>query len=352
MIGKVSIGTGLLVVSLAGACSSSKPQTGAATPVELVSEPNCGNLRLTLVNGTIYYTNNTAGTVSSVAVTGGTPKVIAMAQNKPNPVASDGTSVFWGNDGDKTVMKQAVAGGGAATTFLPASTDPDPTNGPNVANALLVDGTTIYVGRGVDTYKLPTAGGTPVHLSRSPDEDLGHPGAFALDATHLYQTELLHLAISRESIDGMQMGLLGSSAMPQALAPDRIAVSQSALVTDAVAVSGQNVVWGNGPSIAYHDKDKNEHESTLAKMLNGNGFNPLTGFIISGSKVYLGESGDDTVEVGPLSFTVDQSNVPTATVIADHQPNPSQFAADATNIYWAAIETHGTGACKIMKLAK
>jgi len=65
----------------------------------------------------------------------------------------------------------------------------------------------------------------------SPTSDMGQPGAFALDATHLYQTELNHQAISRETLDGTQDGLLEDGATRVVLAPDRIAVSQGGLVT-------------------------------------------------------------------------------------------------------------------------
>jgi hypothetical protein len=392
--GKLSIGAVLLVAGLAGACSSSKSgTTGAAgtsgaagtgaagtgaagtagtgaagtgaagtgtagtgaagvgaTPTELVSAPGCGNLRLVLSSGTIYYTNHAAGTVSSIAVTGGTPKVIAMGQSKPNPIAVDATTVFWGNDGDKTVMKQTIAAG-TASAILPASTAADPMN-LNFANALLVDGATLYVGRGYDAYKIPTAGGTAVQLSHSPDADLGLPGAFALDPTHLYQVEISHNAVSRETIDGLQNGLL-ETGTAQALAPDRIAVSRAGLVTDAIAISGQYVVWANLDGIEIHDKDKTEQQSTLSLIVNSAGFNPISGFIISGNKIYYGETSDNNVQVAPLSFTVGDAGVPEGTVIATKQTNAAEFAADDTNIYFTTITTSDTtGVCKIMKLAK
>ena len=276
-----------------------------------------------------------------------------MAQAKPNPIAADATSVYWGNDTDRTVMKAALAGG-AATTLLPAPTD---TVSVNLVNALLVDGTTLYVGRGVDSYKLPTAGGTLVHLSHSPDADLGYPGAFALDATHLYQAEINHNAITRETLDGLQNGFLEDNVTRQMLAPDRLAVSQANLVTDAIAISGQYVVWADGQNIKVYNKDA--ASGTLVAIASPANFNSLSGFVISGNKIYLGEaadnvtSADNAIEVVPLSFTVPASGVPTATVIANHQPNPAEFAADATSIYFTSITAKdATGTCKIMKLAK
>jgi hypothetical protein len=340
----------VLVAGLVGACGGgAKPgasDAGTPTPTELVSSPGCGSIRLVVSNGTLYWTNKTAGTVNSLPTTGGMPKVIAMGQNLPNPVAVDGASIYWGNDGDRTVMKQALMNGTAAA-LVPAPADADPKN---VVNALLVDKTTLYVGRGLDTYKVPTTGGMLVQLSHSPVGDSGYPSAFALDATHLFQTESAHNAISREALDGTQNGLL-ETGVAQALAPDRISVSRAGLVTDAIALSGNHVVWANLNGIETHDKDQTEKESTLSIIANSAGYQAITGFVISGNKIYLAESSDNNVQVVALSFEVDAGDAPVGKVIATQQTNAGELAADDTSIYWTTIETPGT-ACKIMKLAK
>jgi hypothetical protein len=80
-------------------------------------------------------------------------------------------------------------------------------------------------------------------------------------------------------------------------------------------------------------------------IANDAGFNPISGFVISGDKIYLGESSDNNVQVVPLTVPGD-AGAPNSTVIAMNQMNPSQFAADATNIYWRTAD------CKVMKLAK
>jgi hypothetical protein len=323
-----------------------------ATPVELVSVMGCGNLRLVLANGTIYYTNQMAGTVSSVAVAGGTPKVIAMDQKTPNPIAADATNVYWGNNGDGNVMKAPVGGGTASVFFSATAADggaPD-AGAMEYPNALLVNGTNLFVGRGLDTFKLPIAGGAPLQLTHS--LEIGYPGAFAFDGTHLYQPEISHNAITREVIDGTQMAAITDGSV-HALSPDRIAVSRASLVTDAIQISGQNVVWANGTDIEFHDKDKNEMQGTVARINSAAGFNPLSGFVISDNKVYIGETSDNNVEViTPLTFTP-SDNAPPPVVIAMHQPNPAEFAADTTNIYYTTITSNdANGTCKIMKLAK
>jgi hypothetical protein len=329
-----------------GAAGNAGAGGALAMPTELVSAMGCGNLRLVLSGGKIYYTNNTAGTVSSVAVTGGTPTPIATMQNKPNAIAVDGTSVYWGNDGDRTVTKQALTNG-TAMPFIPAPADTDPKN---VVNALLVSGTTLYVGRGLDTYKMATSGGMMTQLSHSLEN--GSPGALATDATHLFQPEIDHNAITRETLDGMQSGAITDGSV-HALAPDRLAVSRSNLVTDAIEISGQYVVWANGSGIEAHDKDTTEQQKTYVLIANSAEFSTLSGFIITGDKIYMGEADSSEVEVVGLNLMPGDAGAPAATVIATKQPNPAEFAADDTNIYYTTItKRDASGVCKIMKLAK
>jgi len=272
---------------------------------------------------------------------------IAMTQNKPNAIAVDGTTVYWSNDGDRTVSKQALTNG-TAMPFIPAPTDTDPMN---VVNALLVSGTTLYVGRGLDTYKTPTSAATLTHLSHS--VELGYPGDLVTDGTHLFQTEMQHNAVTRETLDGTQNGII-TDGSHVALAPDRLAVSRSNLVTDALALSGQYIVWANGSNIEAHDKDKTELEATLSVIAVSAEASALSGFVISGSKIYLGEADSSEVEVVDLKLPPgDAGGAPTATVIADKQPNPSEFVADDANIYFTTITNRDpTGVCKILKLAK
>jgi hypothetical protein len=323
--------------------------TGPA-PVSLLSVKGCGNIRLVVANGTIYYTNLLAGTVSSVAVAGGTPNVIAMNQNQPNPIAVDTTSVYWGNSGDGNVMKAPLTGGAATVFFAATAADGGVPDGGTMdtPNALLINGTTLFIGRGLDAFKISTTGGTALNISHSLEN--GDPGAFAFDGTYLYQTEMLHDAITRETIDGTQMAAITDGSI-HALAPTRIAVSQGSLVTDAIEISGQDVVWADGTNIKFHDKDTGESAEAVV-MTSTPGFNPLSGFVISGNNIYLGETSDNNVEVTPLTFTP-SANPPMPTVIAMKQPNPAEFAADATNIYYTTITTtDANGTCQIMKLAK
>jgi hypothetical protein len=303
--------------------------------MQLANAPGCGSINLVVGNDTLYWTESAHGTVNSVPTAGGSTTVIATAQKSPGSIAVDATSVFWVNAGDKTIMKRTL-GCGTSAVFIAA--------GENDINALLVDDGTLYFGRHTDALKVPTGGGTATVIGHSPDSDSGKPAAFAIDPTHLYQTEIDHLAVSREALDGSQNGLLEDGVTRQPLAPDRIAVSRGSLVVDAIAVVNGNVIWANGTNIETKPADAGEGVS-LSSVASSAGYNPITGFVISDNTIYLGESSDNNVEKAPLSASVD-GGAPEATVIATKQMSPSQFAADATNVYWRTAD------CKIMKLTK
>jgi hypothetical protein len=220
----------------------------------------------------------------------------------------------------------------------------------NDINALLVDGGMLYFGRYTRVYKLPTSGGASTPLARSPDEDSGKPSAFAIDQTHLYQTEAFHQAVSRELLDGTQDGKLESGATAK-LAPDRLAVSQGSLLLSSIAVWAGNVIWANGSTILQKALEDFEHAPTLSVTQKADGgvapasdagvsaSGDVTGFVLSGDDLYFGEEDGDTIRKVVLSTGQE-------TVLATGTSTPRQFVADAGAIYWS------TDDCKIMRLPK
>lgn len=337
-------------------------------PTELVSAPGCednGSLNaidLVVADGVVFWTNKHAGTVNSIPTMGGPHRLIASGRPS-GPLAVDGTSIFW-VDGAKTIMKAPVAGG-SAQVFVQATHVPEVSGTENDINALLVDQGTLFFGRFTEALKVSTAGGTPTRIGLSPD--LGKPAAFAIDATHLYQTEIDHLAVSREALDGTQNGFLEGDMTRQRFAPDRIAVSQGDLVLDAIAVVNGNVIWTNLNIIHSKPVDASEHDLFLP-IAGTVPSSKITGFVVSDETIFLGEAGFGKVNVvekvpllapqpallgggaadagGADGGAVNDEALATPVVIANEQMSASQFAADATNIYWRTKD------CKIMRLAK
>ncbi|HVZ75583.1 MAG TPA: hypothetical protein VHJ20_24590 [Polyangia bacterium] len=306
----------------------------ATGPVELASGSGCGGLDLYVSGGVVYWTERLTGTVKSVPTRGGSTTVLATGQIAPGAITADVLSIYWvsGN----AIMKKAIAGG-APTLFVPATTEPENLGGENAINALLADAGTLYYGRYIYAYSIPIGGGMKTPLLASPEQDRGKPGAFALDATHLYQTEMGHGAISRETLDGMQNGLTETGAM-QPLAPDRIAVSVMHLLTDAISVVDGKVIWAAGPNINSKFVDQNEFVTAGLEATSMAG-NDITGFVISGDVIYFGESVTNTVQMAPLL-----TGIPT--VIATNQTNAGQFHADDKNVFWRTDE------CRIVRYSK
>jgi hypothetical protein len=344
-----------------------------AGPTLLARAPGCGSIDLVVADSTLYWTEKMTGTVNSVPTIGGAKTVIAMGQMSPGPLAVDGTSIFWVEAGKNRVMKKMLSGAAPPTVLVEPGIAPVVAGDENDINAVLVSNDTLFFGRFTSALKVPTAGGTPIPIGISPGPDPGQPAAFAIDATHLYQTELFHVAVTRETLDGMQDGL-DENMKRQRLAPDRIAVSQSQLLTDAIAVVNGNVIWANFNVIESKPVDAGELDPSFPIVSApdiGTAPPSITGFVVSDDMVFFGESAFNKVNVVakvPLSApqsadagaadagavdaadadadAADAGGLATPVIIATDQQSPSQFAADATNIYWR------TGDCKIMKLAK
>ncbi|HEX4405376.1 MAG TPA: hypothetical protein VH560_11145 [Polyangia bacterium] len=368
-----------VVLALSGCVSDNFPGRPTVTPAAdagagptmLVNAPGCLsdnviNLNYVVFEGSLFWTEKVAGTVNSVSTSGGSKTVIATAQ-MPGPVAVDGTWIYWVEAG-KRIMKKVIRGDAAPTVLVQPGTATEVAGNENVINALLVSNGFLYFGRYTSALKVPTAGGTPSVmpsvtpslLGQSPQADRGKPAAFAIDQYDLYQTELDHDAITREALDGTQDGLLGdTSPARQQGAPDRIAVSQGNLLTDTIAVVDGNVVWAADKVIYSKPVDAGEKDPSFPSVTANSA---IGGFVVSDALVFFAGTaftqGTDVAKV-PLSTSspafadagagdaaADAGGPATPVIIATDQNKPSQFAADATNIYWR------TGDCKIMKLAK
>lgn len=102
------------------------------------------------------------------------PAVLAADQKKPAHLAVDGTSVYWTNEGDGTVMKIGVQGG---TPVVLASKQRRPMD-------IVVDATHVYWANfaGGTIMRLPKEGGNPTVLVRAQRM----PKDLSLDASSVY----------------------------------------------------------------------------------------------------------------------------------------------------------------------
>jgi hypothetical protein len=281
-------------------------------PVELARVAGgCGAMALAVAGGTLYFTDQDHGTVSSVATAGGAAaKILAMTQAMPLAIVADDTGVYWANQGDNTIMKAALPAG--TVTTLTTATAP--------VQGLAVRAGVLFFSRAMDVLKISTAGGaapTPVGSS------VGKPIALALDATMVYWNADLEAAVQRHPQDGSGM-----------TAP--IAESQGSLLLNAIDIVGGQVIWASAGTITSKAGPTSTKDDASHLIVGTANSDTVTGFVATDTTVYLGEDGQ--VEKAPLPTANE------ATVIAKGQPEPSSFAADATHIYWRTKD------CAILKL--
>jgi hypothetical protein len=324
-----------------------------------------GGAQLALSAGTIYWTEGATGRVMSLPVTspGGTPTVVADDQQLPTLISADDTAVYWTNEGDLSIMRAPLAGTPDAGAAVDAGVPAPLLVAPAIVNGLLASAGTLYYAAGPSTFKVAGTGGAPTTLATFAACRPTQPAGLALDTDHLYQTDFLQQFLSRERIDGTQLGkdpcAAADAGAPQVPVPDTISHSQGELLFDALAVVDGQIVWADFANITAKPVDGTTATSGH-RITSTVGGNAVTGFVVSDGNVYIGEGdgsgnpGGDAIEVAPLDPGEGGSNE--AQVLAVGQPNPARFVADATHIYFVTCAPSATPGldddCAIMSLAK
>ena len=345
-------------------------------PVILARAPGCGAARLALAGANVYWTERATGLVKTLAIAspGGTPTTVATNQALPGPIAADDVAVYWSNTGGVALMTAPLASGADGGAPSDGGADggvAEPLlSAPAVIKGVLANGGFVYYSSGPSAFRVARAGGASTTLATFAVCRASQPVALALDATHVYQTDSISQFVSRELNDGTQLAndpcAAADAGAPQIAVPDTITHSQGELfldalyVTDGEAVTGVEVVWTDRATIyakAVMGTTSSRDVATSA------GSNAITGFVVSGTSVYFGESGDpsggptsDTIQSAPLGPSEAGTDTLPGTVIAVSQPGASSFAADAARVYWTTHTPSATAGapddCAIVSLAK
>ena len=131
--------------------------------------------------GTVYWTDAVAGTVSRLAIGGGSPVVVATGMPQPDTIVVDATDVYFWNIGDSTVRRLAEPSAVVAT-------------GDSVLGMAL-DAANLYYGTGDGgIIKVPRDGGSAEILFAGPLNASGQPQypawGLALDSGKVYWMSL------------------------------------------------------------------------------------------------------------------------------------------------------------------
>lgn len=316
-------------------------------PVVLARAPGCGAARLAIAGDTLFWTERATGLVKKVSVAGGTPAVVASAQASPGAITADDEAVYWGDEGDRTIRTSRRtapldgADGGVEDAGAPGA--PLLTAAAPVT-ALLADDDVLYYSAGTSTYVVPRAGGVSSTLATFATCRPNTPGAIAAGGAYVYETADLLQFIVRLRADGTQLGnnpcVSADAGAPQINLPETVSHTQGALLLDALAVANGEVVWADHGFISAKTTGALAQATSRDVALSA-GSNVITGFVVAGSRIYLGESDDPgagptahTIQVAPFGAAGTDAETPTATVVATGQVGARSFAADATHVYW------------------
>lgn len=312
-------------------------------PVVLARAPGCGAARLALAGDTLFWTERATGLVRKVGVAGGDPTVVASGQATPGAITADDTAVYWSDEGDRTIRTAPLDGsdggvqdGGSRGAPLLTAAAP--------VSALLADDGVLYYSAGTSTFVVPRAGGVASTLATFATCRPNMPGALAAGGAYVYETADLLQFIVRVRADGTQLGnnpcVAADAGAPQIDIPETVSHTQGALLLDALAVTGEEVVWADHGFISAKTTGV-PAQATSRDVALAAGSNVITGFVVSGARVYLGESDDPgagptahTIQVAPFGAAGAGAETPTATVVATGQVGARSFVANATHVYW------------------
>lgn len=317
-------------VCVAGQCSP--------PPQELGAFAGCGNVRIALHDGQVFWTERTSGRVAAIPTSGGPAVELATGRLAPGQLAVDASGVYWfdagdGSAGSSKLMKLPLPLDGATPTTLLSAPGTEPFTGLTVASGKL------YYGLGHDVHQIATDGSGPsdvvvgvAYARMDTREPSGVPEAISVHGERVYW--IVREVGSVESDDFLP----GPDDSP------RVGHSGS-MWNEDLGFAGDYVYYG-----AFESLYAAQPGAPAVAIASSVDSSPVTSFAVSEQAAFFADRG------GQLSHH--DLSLPAA---ADSQPSPSAPLAraqgsvtslllDAANLYWASVEP--AGACAIRKLPR
>ena len=308
------------------ACSAASACSGGQCLDPLVSVAS--NAYSLAVDGTsVYFTNPDEGTVMKTPLGGGPAVTLASGQAAPLAVAVDDTRVYWANEGTSTSGRTdgailSIAKDGSAPAVTLASNQSSPAS-------ITIDGTQVYwtnEGTSAAAYAdgsvmaVAKTSGPRAVLAKMQQDPLG----IAVDSVSVYWTSA-GTAANHLTDGSIAKAPLGGGA------PLTLASQRSFPV--GIAVDGTSVYWTDeqGDTVMKVAIDGGAVQ-TLAAMLS----DPYAIAVDGGSVYFTNILGGSVVRV--------PANGGPPTTLATGQNNPFAIALDSAYAYWVAQDGQGRGA--------
>lgn len=305
-------------------------------PQELSAFTGCGNVRLALHDGQVFWSERTSGRVAAIPTSGGPVVELATGRLAPGQLAVDADGVYWfdagdGSAGSSKLMKLSLPPDGAAPTTLLSAP------GTEAITGLTVAGGKLYYGLGHDVHQIATdgSGGSDVIVgvayarmdTRMPS---GFPEAISVHGERVYW--IVREVGSVESDDFLP----GPDDSP------RVGHSGS-MWNEDLGFAGDYVYYG-----AFESLYAAQPGAPAVAIASSVDSSPVTSFAVSEQAAFFADQG------GQLSHH--ELALPAA---ADSQPSPSaplaraqgsvtSLVLDGENLYWASVDS--AGGCAIRKL--
>ncbi|HTA20316.1 MAG TPA: hypothetical protein VK989_13550, partial [Polyangia bacterium] len=367
---------------------------GAEAKVVLPAISGCSAMSIAIGGSTIYYTDGTHGTVSSIPTAGGTPTPIVTGEMNPSMIAVTGQTLLWVSITSAVMSMDAGVPITTTTAHLRKATLPTGpasdlavetnNNGGIMGFTVTPDGMTVLYSSdtNVKSIALSATSATPATVVAI--EQLGGvPTALGLSSDG---KTLAYVTMVNGDVDVVTLGATSAAQPPLPTGNGcpantaccgthdpsdatgeklfntnctRVGRSQGNPFYGAVILKGGVAYWVNDGSLDANPATPGAMQGNYqVGTTNGGTVTALAG---TANNLYIGNSTIGGIQKGIYTAPPSGGMNPDPTEIVRGQPTPSSIAFDATNVYWsttvqpaAAMGDAGAvvGACAISSTAQ
>lgn len=287
----------------------------AMSPCTMTLAPSSMPVGIAVDSTSVYWTDDSSGTVNKVPIQGGTPTTLASGEMEPAFLALDSTSLYWiAGDSNGGFVKKVPLAGGTVTTLATTR---------GVAGIAL-DAQNVYWTDAVDgsVMSVPITGGTPTTLTTGENNPTFSIGQIAVHGTKLYWTRV-------ESVTAPEiMTMPTTGGTPSVFATGPTCPNANLCVPQFIAVDNSNVYWNEVDQQALGSGYiARASLQTGAVTVLATGLTVPRGLAVDASNVYWVDQGDGAV------YSVPIAGGPVTTVDSSHGGTYS-VATDCLNLYW------------------